>query len=40
MHSRKYQGKHDGFDFSHFLENLAEDEGIRLTYPVLSRIMC
>ena len=34
-----YAGKYAGLNFRHFLEKLAEAEGIRTTYPTLLRIL-
>ena len=34
-----YAGKYAGLNFRHFLEKLAEAEGIRPTYPTLLRIL-
>ena len=33
-----YRGKYAGFNFSHFLEKLKEDEGIAIAYSSLHRI--
>lgn len=34
-----YRGKYDGFNFSHFVEKLNEDEGIKCTYRTVYRIL-
>lgn len=34
-----YRTRYEGFNYTHFLEKLREDEGIRVTYPVLWRIL-
>lgn len=34
-----YSGKYAGFNFSHFLEKLNEEEGIKITYRPLYRIL-